>query len=279
MRIRLLARYARLRATAGVTELAARAAVDALSAARSSGDDVLLAEVLTVRHATLGGPDDIATAKETGDELVEVADRTGYPDRILEAAMAQLIDQLRLGDIAGVDRTLERYRQVAGATGRPRHRFFLESRRGMRAFLAGRLAEGEAMLDRAYRIGLDIEEPDTEAVFHGARVMVLADLTDANAVLAEAAHAEAVAAAIGETRLLIFASYLRSSVDDREAAAELLDQALAPDFTNIPRDGIWLMLMSMAAYVFARSSNVVRARPLYDLLPPTEREPPSMTAP
>ncbi|HKC82769.1 MAG TPA: hypothetical protein VKD46_02095, partial [bacterium] len=111
MRIRLLARYARLRATAGVTELAARAAVDALSAARSSGDDVLLAEVLTVRHATLGGPDDIATAKETGDELVEVADRTGYPDRILEAAMAQLIDQLRLGDIAGVDRTLERYRQ------------------------------------------------------------------------------------------------------------------------------------------------------------------------
>jgi hypothetical protein len=48
----------------------------------------------------------------------------------------------------------------------------------MRALLAGRLAEGEAMLERAYRIGLDIEEPDAEAVFQRAGVMVLADLTD-----------------------------------------------------------------------------------------------------
>jgi len=242
----------------------------AVRAATSTSSSLiaLLSEVLTACHVTLGGPDDIEAAKAISDELVDVAARTADSECILEAAMAQLIDQLRLGDIAGVDRTLERYRQITGATGRPRHRFFLESRRGMRAFLAGRLAEGEAMIDRAYRIGLDIEEPDTEAVFHGARVMVLADLTDISDVLAEAEHAEAVAAAIGETRLLIFAAYLRSSANDREAAAGLLDQALAPDFTNIPRDGVWLMLMCMAAYVFARLPHRSRARPLYDLLLP-----------
>ncbi len=268
LRIRLLARYARLQAAAGAPDVAARAAIEALSGARSFGDDGLLAEVLTVRHATLGGPDDVEDAKAISDELMEVAARTADPERILGATMAQLIDRLRSGDIAGVDRSLERYRQVTGATGHPRHRFFLESRRGMRAFLAGRLAEGEAMLDRAYRIGVDIEEPDTEFVFHGARVMVLTDLTDASDVLAEAEHAEAVGAAIGETRLLIFAAYLRSSADDREAAAALLEQALAPDFTNIPRDAVWLMLMCMSAYVFARLPDPSRARPLYELLVP-----------
>src|SRR5205823_6565741 len=154
-----------------------------------------LSEVLTVRHVTLWGPDDVEAAKEISDELVGTAARSGNAERILDAAMAQLLDQLRLGDVAGVDRTLEHYRNVGSTTRLPRYRFFAESRRAMRAFLAGRLAEGEAMLDRAYRIGTDIEEPDTEWVYHGARVMVLADLTDAGGVLAEARHAEAVAAA------------------------------------------------------------------------------------
>jgi AAA ATPase domain len=267
-RIRLLARYARLQAAAGATALAAPAAIEAVEAARSFGDDVLLSEVLTVRHVTLGGPDDVEAAKEISDELVAVAARSADPERILEAAMAQLVDQLSLGDVAGVDRTLERYRQIAGATGLPRHRFFAESRRAMRAFLAGRLAEGEAMLDRAYRIGLDIEEPDTEAVFHGARVMVLADLTDSGGVRADAEAAEAVAAATGESWLLVFAAYLRSSAGERDAAARLLDQALAPDLASIARDRSWLMMMCMAAYVVARAPDLMRARPLYDLLLP-----------
>ncbi len=267
-RIRLLARYASLQMAAGAPELAANTAIEAVAAARSFGDDGLLGEALTVRHVTLRGPDDVDKATEISDELVEVAARSEDSPRILDAALAQLVDQLRLGDITAVDRTLERYRQVASATGLPRYRFFAESRRAMRAFLAGRLAEGEAMLDRAHRIGADIEEPDAEYVFRGARVMVLAELTDSGDVRTEAEHAEAVAAATGETRLLVFAAYLRSTADERETAARVLDQALAPDFANIARDGSWLMFMCMAAYVVARSPDSTRARPLYDLLFP-----------
>jgi tetratricopeptide (TPR) repeat protein len=268
VRVRLLARYASLRVAGGAIQPAAAAASEALAAARFLADDVLLCDTLTVRHITLRGPDDVEAAKAISDELVEVAARSGVPDCNLEAAMAQLVDQLRLGDMTGVDRTLERYRQLAATTGLPRYRFFVESRRGMRAFLAGRLAEGEAMLERARRIGTAIEEPDTEYVFGGARVMVLADLTDRDNVIAVAQQAEAIAAATGDSRLLIFAAYLRSSVNDHHGAAQLLEQALTPDFDNIARDGSWLMHMCMAAYVISRSQNIARARAIYPLLTP-----------
>ena len=267
VRVRLLARYASLR-VAGAIQPAAAAASEALAAARFLADDVLLCDTLTVRHITLRGPDDVEAAKAISDELVEVAARSGVPDRNLEAAMAQLVDQLRLGDMTGVDRTLERYRQLAATTGLPRYRFFVESRRGMRAFLAGRLAEGEAMLERARRIGTAIEEPDTEYVFGGARVMVLADLTDRDDVIAVAQQAEAIAAATGDSWLLSFAAYLRSSANDHQGAAQLLEQALTPDFANISRDGSWLMHMCMAAYVISRSQNIARARTIYPLLAP-----------
>ena len=267
-RNRLLTRYAALQASAGVPELAGTAAIDAVTAARAVDDEDLLMEALTVRHLTLLGPDDTEIAREVSDELVALAEKSGNPERILDAAMAQLVDQLRLGDMAGVDRTLDRYRRVAGASGRPRDRFFADSRRAMRAFLAGRLAEGEALIERARRIGVDIEEPDAEYVYHGARVIVLADLTDAGEVMAQAEHAEHVAAATGQTRLLVFAAYLRSNAGDDQGGAELLDRALTPDFANIARDGSWLMFMCMAAYVIAGSPETARARAMYDLLLP-----------
>jgi hypothetical protein len=268
VRVRLLVRYASLQAAGGAMQPASAAAAEALAAARSLADDALLCDALTARHVTLRGPGDAEAAKAISDELAEVAARTGAPDRNLQAAMAQLVDQLRLGDMTGVDRTLERYRQLAATTGLLRYRFFVDSRRGMRAFLAGRLAEGEAMLERARRIGAAIEEPDTEYVFGGARVMVLADLTDRDEVIGAAQHTEAAAAAAGDSRLLIFAAYLRSSANDHQGATQLLDQALAPDFANIARDGSWLMLMCMAAYVISRSHNIARARPIYTLLTP-----------
>ena len=39
--------------------------------------------------------------------------------------------------IVGVDSALETYQQLASASGRPRYRYFLESRRATRAFMAG----------------------------------------------------------------------------------------------------------------------------------------------
>jgi hypothetical protein len=268
IRVRLLARCASLHATGGDMAEASAAAIEAVAAARTFADDALLGDALTARHITLRGPDDAEAAAQVSDELVEVAARSGASGRILEAAMAQLVDQLRLGDLTGVDRTLDRFRQLAATTGLPRYRFFVESRRGMRAFLAGRLAEGEAMLERARRIGTAIEEPDTAYVFGGARVMVLPDLNDRDEVIAAAQHTETVAAASGDTRLLLFAAYLRARVGDHEYAARLVDQALAPDFANLARDGSWLMLMCLSAYVAAVSRDDASARTIYPALRP-----------
>jgi len=98
--------------------------------------------------------------------------------------------------------------------------------------------------------------------------MVLADLNDRDEVIAAAQHTQAVAAATGDSRLLIFAAYLRASAEDPPGATRLLDQAIAPDFANIARDGSWLMFMCMAAYVTSRSQDPARAQSIYPLLAP-----------
>src|SRR5262249_19216659 len=159
VRVRLLARYASLQAAGGAMQPASAAATEALAAARSLADDVLLCDALTVRHTTLRGPDDVEAAKAISDELVDVAARSGAPDRNLEAAVAELLDQPRRGARPGAARPPARSRRPAAPPGLLRYRFFVESRGGMRASLPGGLAGGGAMLERARRIGAAIEEP------------------------------------------------------------------------------------------------------------------------
>lgn len=267
-RTRLLARYARLQSVAGVVSEALSASLAAVDAAREIGNSELLCEALSVRHYTLSGPNDLEAARDVSSELGTAAEQSGDVEWRFEAEMAQLIDSLRAGDVTEVDKRLARCHEIAGASGQPRHWFFLESRRAMRAFLAGRLAEGAANLDRALRIGVDIEEPDTEQVFHGARTMVLAELGGQDVARSDAEEAEALASLIGEPRLLLFAAYLRSSIGEVEEAAQLVDKAVLPDFSDVVRDRSWLMLMAMSSYAIARSADSRRAGVAYDLLAP-----------
>ena len=53
-------------------------------------------------------------------------------------------------------------------------------------------------------------------------------------MIAAAQQAEAIAAATGDSWLLIFAAYLRSSANDHHGAAQLLEQALTPNSPTLP---------------------------------------------
>jgi hypothetical protein len=91
------------------------------------------------------------------------------------------------------------------------------------------------------------------------------------AVLASTRPEEGVAGELARLATAPETVALRLGPLSAGATATLCRRALgdvAPDFANIARDGSWLMLMCMAAYVISRSQNIGRARLIYRLLTP-----------
>ena len=172
---RLRARRAGLLATGTDLDAALGEARQALAAARAlqPGDDAVMAEALAAMHRCCWRPGELDEALAHGRELVEVATRLGDDDRLAEALLATLIDELRAGDLPAVDAVLGRLDDLAARSRLPRHRYFVLSRQAMRAYMAGRLGEAERLNERAYELGQQIEEPDAFEVFHGARELVV----------------------------------------------------------------------------------------------------------
>lgn len=230
LRARLLARRAALRGTTTDLDAALTDGRAALSAARSlhedgSGRFEALADALAALHRCCWRPDELRESVEIGREFESVAQRMADTseeladvDRLAEAIMARLIDELRLGDIAAAEAALGRYAALANRRGRPRHEFFLLSRRAMFAFLRGRLAEGEQLIERAHELGQRIEEPDAIQVFHGARMVVVDQLQSSAETLASAEVAESLALAF-DPRLNVHTAHAFVRAGDLQRAA------------------------------------------------------------
>lgn len=206
--VRLLARRATLLAVGNDMEAPLSAARDALRAARDlgPGHDIALADALAAMHRCCWAPSQLSESLAIGQEMVAVTDRLDDLDVRSEALLAQLIDSLRAGDINAVDRTLDQYATLVAHSRRPRHEFFLLSRRAMRAFLAGRLADGDRLIERAFELGQRIEEPDAFQVYHGARMVVVDQLQEQGETLAAAQLVDGMARA-GESRLFVYTAH------------------------------------------------------------------------
>lgn len=166
---------------------AARADAEAaVSLARRLSDAGVLAEALGALHMTCWEAGREQEAAQVSHELVDVSRAAGDDDRLVEALLARLVDALRAADLADVDAALDELVAVADRTGVPRHRYFADSRLAMRAFLAGRVADGDRLSERARQLGEQIEEPDAFQVFTGSRLFVLADLLSGDELVQQA---------------------------------------------------------------------------------------------
>lgn len=223
---RLLARRALILGEAGMPGAHALAE-QAAAEARLIGDLAALCECLSVLHLTCLLPELIERAGPVADELVEVAERTRNIERQLEGTLAQLTTRLTVGDLAGADEALQRCETLAAASGHPRHQFFALSRRAMRLFLAGKLSEGDDLLNRARELGNRIEEPDTDAVHHAARTVVLRDLVGEEELRTMLDEAVVMVEDGGDDRLCHYVAYVSAANGDLDRARELLDRALA----------------------------------------------------
>lgn len=188
--------------------------------ARRLDDAGVLAEALGALHMTCWETGREQEAAQISEELVITSERAGDDDRLLEALIARLVDALKAADRVGLDAALEAMTGLADRTGRPRHRYFADSRRAMQAFLAGRLVEGDRLSEQARLLGERIEEPDAFQVFTGSRLMVVGELTGQDELLHQAEQLEPAIMAVSPSLAFIVSRvWLAAGRTDRALAS------------------------------------------------------------
>ena len=204
-----------------------------------------------------------------------LADSTQLLRSALEASDVELslqghawlvVDLLENGDAAGVDAQMDAFTSSARELRQPLYLWQVAIWRAMRALLAGHLSTADRLAAEALAAGL---RPERETAPQYYAIQVLATRREQGRMAELESSARDLvkgnpARPAWRTGLAIL---LLDTGRPEEAAIEF-EQLAANDFFDLPKDGDWLISMTLLADLAAGLRDAPRARLLYDLLLP-----------
>jgi tetratricopeptide (TPR) repeat protein len=149
LRVRAAARLAASLQPAPDPAAIARMTLDAVSEARTLGDDATLLDVLHNAGAALGEAYFVPEGVEMERDAVRLAGALGERGMLLRARLRLIFALMEVGDIAGADANIDAFESEATATGQPRHMWPIPLLRSMRALEEGRWADCDALVEEA----------------------------------------------------------------------------------------------------------------------------------
>ena len=266
LRARLLARLA-----GALRDEPSRARRDALSRealeiARRSGNSSALAYALDGRAAAIVAPDTIAECLALATELSEVAERIGDTERIVHGHLHRLIAQGAVGDISEMVAGVDAMSRIADELGQPAHLWEARAGQAMLALAAGRLAEGEELVDRAFALG-ERAKPEIAIPVHRLQQYTLCDFRGGLEAL-EPAIRDLVTDWPARPAFRCALAHLHARIGWRSEAQRALDDLTRDDCSALPFDQEWLYGMSLLAETSALLRDTDSAAILYELLVP-----------
>lgn len=266
MRSRLLARLAIALYFTDQRQRRLELANDAVEVATEAADASVLGIALSARHFAGWGPHAIEQRLADAEQLIGIARRTGDRALLLEGRIWRIVDLLELAEFDTVFAETASFSTFADELRMPLYQWYAELFAGMRALLAGELADAEQHAERALRTGNRIGA-GSAAQFYGVQLFVmrreqgrLAELEDAVVRL----DGELPAMWTWRSALaLLHAEDGRTDLAQRE-----LDAMADGGFSDVPEDVNWLVVMALLADLCATLGDAPRARALYDALLP-----------
>jgi hypothetical protein len=241
MRCRLAAALARSWVYGGDAVRATRFAGDAQSLAGEVGTAEATADALDAALVAHWGPDDFAERVSLAARLDDVAAHLRNPELRLSAHLWRLTTAWECLDIVAVQRQLRALELAAEESGSARSAFFAVSRRAMHALVTGDVSAADDLIARTEQAGVEVAEPDVEAVLHELRSMRALRVGDLVALATEAAAHEAFGAAEGIPSVTAVAASLWLAAGQPDRAARLAGQLMAGGVGGIARDVDFLL--------------------------------------
>ncbi len=267
LRVRLLARLA-----GALRDEPSRDRRDALSAqavelARRSGDDEALAHALDGRASVIVGPDTIAECFALASELIEVAERVGDRERIVQGRCDRMIARLQWGDLSGTELDLEAATRVAADLRQPAHLWQVAGVRAMLAIATGRLAEAAELVPEALRRGERVQGPAATSVYWLQR-FTLSELRGERLDEYDEPLGRLAAEHPARAMFRCALTYAHARTGRRADASRAFAELTHDDCAALPFDQEWTFGMSLLAETCGLLGEAEHARALYDLLLP-----------
>lgn len=238
----------------------------AVSMARRMGDPLTLRWVLNDWRWALWGPDTIDERLQIAAELVELAERSGDREMLMNEHAWRLVDLLELGDMAAVEAELDIYKRLAYQLRLPWYQEYVARFGAMRAILQGQFAEGERLSNEAMGLAQRVHHEDS-VLLYGSQLLGLrieqgriGEMDSALQVMV------AQYPAVPVWRSLTASVHARMGRLD-EARAEI-DRLAVRDFSDLPRDYLRISCLMYLADACVAVGDRRRAALLYDLALP-----------
>src|SRR5205809_1066821 len=203
--------------------------------------------------------------------LEEALHRLGDGDPGLRAQLLALLGHrfrivgfLEHGDVVATDREIEAWAQIAGELRQPLYLTDLAMWRATRAIMDGRFADGEEQAQRAVELGQ--REPDVQPILrHEIQTFLL---HFHKGCLDQLVGRSQPRTGVPATMFQRCARAFVWSETGRQAEARRELSALAKEGFPLPRDGAWVVSMSLLSAVAAELNDRTSAAQLYELLMP-----------
>jgi tetratricopeptide (TPR) repeat protein len=138
-------------------------ALSALADARKLTQPALLADTLRRCHEALTEPEHLAERLSIAEALWQLARAEGDPGIVLLASAVSVGNCVEVGDMVGVDASLETLGSLAARMREPYFRWYATTVRAMRAYVAGDLGATNRFASQALRMGAVVGE---EIAYH-----------------------------------------------------------------------------------------------------------------
>src|SRR6059058_4671903 len=264
LRAQLLARLAINLYWAPEPERVVALSEEAVRLARQLGDPRLLAAVLRARWIALWRPEGAAERLAIADEILHLGERTGDRELALLGHRFRIVGFLEHGDVVATDREIEAWAQIAGELRQPLYLTDLAMWRATRAIMDGRFADGEEQAQRAVELGQ--REPDVQPILrHEIQTFLL---HFHKGCLDQLVGRSQPRTGVPATMFQRCARAFVWSETGRQAEARRELSALAKEGFPLPRDGAWVVSMSLLSAVAAELNDRTSAAQLYELLVP-----------
>lgn len=265
-RVQLLARLCGALYYSSERDRMAELAYEAGEIAGELDEPEALANACAARRRALWDAGHLSDRLETSTEMLTLARRVGHTELELQAHAWLVVDLLEYGDRDAVDAQIEAFTAGAGQLRQPLYLWHAIVWRAMRALLAGHLDQAEELAGTALSAGARAEAV-TAPQYYAIQLLAIRREQERMSELEQAAR-EMVRSNPGRTAWrAAFATLMLESGHAGEARSEF--ELLAEGgFDQIPRDGDWMVAITLLSDVCVGLGDAVRAEHLHDLLLP-----------
>ena len=264
-RARTLARLATELYQFRQTERSTALSREAVEMALRLGDPEALVEALHGRHWATMSPDSIEERLANAQEMLLVATGAAHEEAAFLARHARLHCRLELCDISGVDAELSAMEQLSARIQQPFYSWHVACLHGMRALLQGRPAEAERIVGEALEFGRVRQSEYVGYMHEDAQIVAIrwtqGRMEEVRDRIRD--HGDRYPE-IPRWRNVLLAAELG---DERAARAEV-ERHARHGFTDLPRDGLWILHACGLAQACGLIGDERRAELLYEQLVP-----------